>query len=148
MKKPVVIVSMVTSLLMPAATLASGQLPPMPLPEQQFDNFKTCVAHLEAKVAEDRKQADPDPVMQTDGSNRQTLVYSDGVKREGRNKASYAVEVGYQVRVPVPEDKVIRTSYSYERTSLRCKGRVLTGEQVNGYALEGYAPLEEPPSPK
>lgn len=120
---------------------ASGQLPPTPIEPRTFASFAACRAFLDATFADDLRKADPKPLAEQEGGTRQTLVDSKGVVVVNPGHATYEVEEGWQFRVPLPEERLIRTSYSYDRRALACDGRRLTGTSTKGYHSQGFAPL-------
>lgn len=123
---------------MPA--LASGQLPPTPIPPRSFISFAECTAFLEKSYEQDRSRADPNPVAREDGT-AQTLIRSKGPVITDASHATYEVEEGWQFRRRDEPERRIITSYSYEATRMQCDGGELTGEKIKGYAMNGIEPL-------
>ena len=80
-----------------------------------------------------------------DGENRtrQKLVDGDGIARVGEQNARYQARVGNQFRVTDRQKGVIETTFSYEDTTLECRGGELTGSVTSGYMLPGVEPLPE-----
>lgn len=133
--------SVATTMFAMSAAHASGQLPPTPIEPRSFASFAACRAFLDATFAEDLRKADPKPRAEREGGTRQTLVDSKGVVIVKPGHATYEVEEGWQFRVPLREESLIRTSYSYDRRALACDGRRLTGTSTKGYHSQGFAPL-------
>lgn len=136
--------SLAASGLMVTSAHASGQLPPSSHPPQKFESFVACVAHLGGKEFSDKARAEPEPTVMGEGVTRQVKVYSKGVKPgNGDGTALYEVEWGTEVRTIMPEQKSIRTNYTYERDHWQCNGGELTGVKIRGYATPGFAPIAE-----
>ncbi|WP_420138556.1 hypothetical protein [Sphingomonas sp.] len=129
-----------------SAATASGQMPPLPLEDRNLASFAACRAALEAIWHQDIAKADPKPIA-ANGGERQTLISTKGVIPIDATHAEYAVEEGWQFRVPVPDAHQIRTTYSYDQRRYECAGKHLRGTSTQGYALEGYAPMEDKPAP-
>lgn len=121
---------------------ASGRTPALPLPEEKFESHAACVVHLETLYAQDKATGQPHPVASGSMETRQRMVRSNGVQRVDAQTAQYAVHVGHEIRVRLPDIKAIRTSYSYEERTLNCVAERLTGTRLTGYYQEGYAPME------
>lgn len=137
---------MMIAVTMPA--LASGQLPPTPIPPRSFTNFAECTAFLEKVYKNDFSRADPEPVLRK-GGTAQTLISSKGPVIKDESHATYQVEEGWQFRRRDEPGHRIITSYSYEATRMQCDGGQLTDEKVNGYAMQGMEPLpNEPQKPE
>lgn len=129
------------AVLFGARAHASGQLPPRPLPEQTFASFAACVDSLQKMHADDLKDAKNDPVPIDGGATRQRIVAAKDVASDGPDNAHYAVEKGWEIRVPGGDNvgnRWIKTNYSYERTMWTCTGASLTGTVTSGFASPGF----------
>lgn len=132
-------VLMTSFALTPAIVRASGHTGPWALPEQVFRSHSACVTYLGSLQREDAAMADPQPILTAeDGTTRQRMVQTKGIEKVDGSMARYAVHVGHQFRMPMPDIKAIRTTYSYEERKWVCQGRQLSGEGRGGYYLDGY----------
>ena len=130
------------AMLAASSATASGQLPPTQIEDRKVESFAACRAALETFWRKDLAKADPKPIPAEKGE-RQTLINTKGVVVVDPKHATYEVEEGWQFRVPVPDTRQIRTSYSYDQRHYQCDGNHLSGTSTQGYALEGYAPMDE-----
>jgi hypothetical protein len=141
--KSALLVLTAASVTLPALQAqASGQLPPTTIEDRKLRSFAACRAFLETTWRNDLRKANPQPIPGK-GGTRQTLIDTKGVVMMDRKQAEYEVEEGWQFRSPLPDTRQIRTSYSYDRRRYECRGRHLTGVSTQGYALEGYEPMQE-----
>jgi hypothetical protein len=115
-----------------SAAHASGHLPPIPIPRQEFKDIAACHAFLDETYRQDLAKADPKSV-QIEGSTRQTLIDSKGPVSDGPTHSAYDVTEGWQVYHADPEAGYLKISYSYRTTKMTCEGRVLTGTHSQGY---------------
>lgn len=122
-----------------APVLASGYIGPWPLAEQRFQDQSACVAHLESLRGQDLAMADarPQPA-EADGTTLQRMVNTKGLERIDDRMTRYNVHVGRQFRIPRPDIKAIRTTYSYEERDWICERGKLSGKGSGGYYLDGY----------
>ncbi|PRH86813.1 hypothetical protein C5L14_16065 [Labrys okinawensis] len=124
-----------------ASALASGRLPPLPLPAQHFASFEACLEHLEAVQRADMAGVAEGAVADGENRTRQKLVDSEGIVRVGAQTARYRARVGNQFRVTDRQKGMIETTFSYEETALECQGGELTGNATSGYMLPGIEQL-------
>jgi hypothetical protein len=124
-----------------SSAIASGQLPPSQIEDRKLESFAACRVALETIWRKDLAKADTKPTPAEKGE-RQTLIYTKGVVPIDANHAEYAVEEGWQFRTPLPDVHQIRTSYSYDQRRYACVGNHLSGTSTQGYAQEGYAPMD------
>ncbi|MFT4132548.1 hypothetical protein [Labrys sp. (in: a-proteobacteria)] len=130
------------------SVLASGQLPPRPVPAQHFADFETCLEHLKAVQRADMAGMAEGAVADGENRTRQKLVDGNGIVRVGEQNARYQARVGNQFRVTDRQKGVIETTFSYEDTTLECRGGELTGSVTSGYMLPGMEPLPDAAKPQ
>lgn len=140
MSPRLVLMSLACALLSAAPAYASGQSPPMPLPDQSFSDQAACIAHLEQLHTEDVARHEPQPTDLGNGETRQQLVHSDGIVLAD-GTARYIVRINREFRGPLPEFKIIRTNASYTENTWVCSDGLLTGIYVSGYYHEGQEPM-------
>ena len=142
--RPLAVVPATGLLLASLAAQASGWMPGPPMEPRRFPSYAACKAHLQQRSREDRAQADAQPRPVEAGGSVQTVVTTDGVVEPGRRHARYRVQIGWLGRGSERDavDGMIQTQYSYEDTTLECKGRTLTGETARGYHSPRFEPIE------
>lgn len=128
--------------------LASGRLPPLPVPARHFANFEACLEHLKAVQRTDMEGVAEGAVADGENRTRQKLVDSEGIVRVGARVARYQARVGNQFRVTDRPKGVIVTTFSYEETALECQGGELTGSVTSGYMLPGVEQLPDATKPQ
>lgn len=125
------------------SVLASGRLPPLPVPAQHFANFEACLEHLKAVQRTHMAGVAEGAVADGENRTRQKLVDGEGIMRVGSQAARYQARVGNQFRVTDRQKGVIVTTFSYEETALECQGGELTGSVTSGYMLPGMEQLPD-----
>ncbi len=132
--------TLVLAAALAAPAFASGSTPPLPLPEQRFESYAACLAHLKTVHEQDVKRIDTAPVTREDGSVLQHSLTTQGVVEAGGEAASYSAEYGTTVSVRDAAAGQIKHQYSWERAAYRCDGGALSGETSSGFS----SPLFEP----
>ena len=124
---------------MSVQVLASGHLPPMPLPPRDFSGFADCLAYLQHTHDEDMRGTEDGDVALDGGGTRRKVVETKGIVQSKANAARYEAMVGWAIRGAPDEVRgYIETNFSYDHTVLTCDGPKLSGMRDSGYYLSGY----------
>jgi hypothetical protein len=129
------------AVLCATTAFASGYMP-MPEWREVLANHKACVAQLEARSSEQRKQVKPRTFNADSGFQEIYLEdRSDGVKVINRKTARYEARIWYHNGRLLEDGKQYEISHSWDETNQECRGKVLIVTNSQGYTLSTFEPV-------
>lgn len=134
--------ALVLAALHASQSIASGHIGPIPTGPQKFRSFAKCKAYLQEQYAND-VAATKNASAENSNAEPERSLKTDGVVQSSRREARYGVLRSYVSRMVMDDMKTIQSQYSYTESNFVCKGRTLTGTEMQGYHLPTYEPIEQ-----
>ena len=123
------------------AALASGYMV-APEMRQKMPSFEACLAQLEERASEHRKQL-ISRTFAPDGGFREVNLeaLSEGVKITGRKSARYEAKIWYHNGSPNKDGTQYEINHSWDQSGYDCREKTLIINASQGYTLSTFEPV-------